>query len=208
MNQAILELFEKSSDIHDNQNPGTVWIDFSHPDKLVSVLKTCQAEKMPLVIGTTGHAPEHIQAIKEASLKMPLVFSSNMSLGINALMGCLKMLGPILKSQVDCGITERHHRHKKDAPSGTALDLQQSLSQALELPSTAIPISALRLGDVIGEHVVVLALEHETLELKHQASSRVIYAQGALKAAAWLLEQSQGHPHFCGLYSMQQVLGF
>jgi len=171
------------------------------------------------VIGTTGLEARHRAALEAAAAKTPIVWAPNMSLGVNLLIGLTRMVARALDSDYDIEIVEMHHRHKVDAPSGTALALGRAAAEGRGVdldavavrgrdgltgprPRGAIGFAALRGGDVIGDHAVVFAADGERIELGHRASSRAIYARGAVRAALW----ARGRPP--GLYGMDDVLGF
>ncbi len=172
------------------------------------------------VIGTTGIGPEGRAAIEAAAQQIPVVWSPNMSLVVNLLMALLEQAGRALKDRgYDVEIIERHHRKKKDSPSGTALGLGQAVAHGMGLdldrvavhgrhgfvkedrPATEIGFHAVRGGDIVGDHTVMFAAEGEVVELSHRATSRDTFALGALRAAAWLQGRAPG------LYSMRDVLG-
>jgi len=172
------------------------------------------------VIGTTGIGAEGRAAIEAASKHIPVVWAPNMSLGVNLLFALLEQAGRALKDRgYDVEIIERHHRRKKDSPSGTALGLGQAVAKGLgvalddvavhgregmapaERTATEIGFHAVRGGDIVGDHTVLFAGEGELIEISHRATSRDTFAIGALRAAAWV----RGRPH--GLYSMRDVLG-
>ncbi|MFI5303480.1 MAG: 4-hydroxy-tetrahydrodipicolinate reductase [Nitrospiria bacterium] len=198
--------------------PDTVCIDFSSPE---SALKTCEwAEKqgVPTVVGTTGFSVRQLESLFNASKKVPLVYSPNMSIGVNVMFKLLKEAASKLGQDYDMEVLELHHHLKKDAPSGTALKMAQILSGAIgeNLDDIAvfhrqgiigarkkkeIGIQSIRAGDIVGEHTVYFAGLGERLEITHRATSRENFAQGALMAAEWLV----GKP--AGLYDMQAVLG-
>ena len=192
-------------------------IDFSyHTAVPPSVAKAAEAG-IPYVIGTTGLTPDEQKAVDAAALKIPVVQSGNYSLGVNLLLELVKKAATVLGSEYDVEITEMHHRHKKDAPSGTALMLAKSAAAGRgvandftygrqgdigERPVGEIAIHALRGGSVIGDHTVMFAGELERVELTHKAQDRAAFAAGALKALAW----AKGRP--AGIYTMRDVLGF
>lgn len=195
-----------------------VIIDFSHPEASLKALEVASRHAKAMVIGTTGFTPEQQRAIESFVQKVPCVLSPNMSLGVNLLFKLVEIAARVLGSDYDIEILEVHHRHKKDAPSGTALRLGQVISAALERnfeqsavfgrkgitgprPADQLGIMALRGGDVIGDHTVLFLGEGERLELVHRASSREAFARGAVKAAFWVV----GKPP--GLYDMLDVLG-
>jgi 4-hydroxy-tetrahydrodipicolinate reductase len=195
-----------------------VVIDFSHPSATEAVNRACLGGGKPLVIGTTGHSEEQRASIEAASKSLPIVFSPNFSVGVNALFWLTREAARMLGEDFDLEVTEMHHRLKKDAPSGTAKKLAEILSdvrkldyarnvrhgregQVGERPSNEIGVHSIRGGDVVGDHTVTFAASGERLELTHKASSRETFAAGALRAACWVV----GKPP--GLYSMQDVLG-
>jgi 4-hydroxy-tetrahydrodipicolinate reductase len=177
-----------------------VVIDFSQPDAIEGICRAALQHRKPLVIGTTGHSKEQRDTIEKAAQSMPIVFASNFSVGVNALFALTRKTAEILGREFSAEIVEAHHRTKKDAPSGTAKALAAILSKARNIPDQ-IPIQSIREGDVVGEHTVIFFGPGERLELSHKASSREIFARGALRAAPWVI----GKPP--RLYSMQDVLG-
>lgn len=172
-----------------------VWIDFSSPQGFQEIYQFCQKHKMALVSGTTGLT--EIQLKKMASPSIPLLWSPNMSLGINILLKALQSL----KGSVgfDFQIEEFHHRYKKDKPSGTALLLQKELESIVE-KKIEKPVSV-RGGGIFGIHKVWAMAEAETISFEHQALNRQVFARGAAQAAIWLSQQK------AGLYSLQNLLG-
>lgn len=193
-------------------------IDFSHHSFTKELLDAAVAAGTPLVIGTTGHTDEERAAITEASRSLPIVFASNFSVGVNALFWLTRRAARLLDDSFDVEVVEMHHRHKIDAPSGTALRLLEILCEEKGLslnenvthgreglvgprPSAQIGMHTLRGGDVVGDHTIIFAADGERVELAHKASSRMTFARGAVKAALWL----QGMP--VGLYDMEDVLG-
>ncbi len=173
-----------------------VAIDFSNSSAIDEICRTALQHGKALVIGTTGHSPEQRQLIEETAGKLPIVFASNFSVGVNALFALTRQVAEIFGSEFAPKITETHHKMKKDAPSGTAKTLREILKETQE-----VPIESIREGDVVGEHTVTFAGPDERLELTHRAGSREIFARGALRAAQWIV----GKP--TRLYSMQDVLG-
>ena len=192
-------------------------IDFSyHTAVPPSVAKAAEAG-IPYVIGTTGLTPDEQKVVDAAARKIPVVQSGNYSLGVNLLLELVKKAATVLGPEYDVEITEMHHRHKKDAPSGTALMLAKSAAAGRgvsndftygrqgdigERPVGEIAIHALRGGSVVGDHTVMFAGELERVELTHKAQDRAAFAAGALKALAW----AKGRP--AGVYTMRDVLGF
>lgn len=193
-------------------------IDFSFHGFTPELLNAAVAQGKPLVIGTTGHSAEERAAIAEAAKRIPIVFASNFSVGVNTLFWLTRKATRILKDY-DIEIVEMHHHHKLDAPSGTArtlaevvcaetgLDYEKDVMHGREglvgaRPQRQIGMHSLRGGDVVGDHTVMYATDGERVELTHKASSRMTFASGAVRAALWLT----GKP--AALYTMQDVLGF
>ena len=196
-----------------------VAIDFSFHEATAIHAKELAKIGRPLVIGTTGLTTEERAKIEDAGSQIAIVLAPNMSLGINLLFGLAKQAAVSLKENgYDVEIIERHHRHKKDAPSGTALGLGKAVAQGLgvQLPdvarygrdemtgertSTEIGFHSIRGGDFVGDHTVLFAAPGECIELSHRATSRDTFAMGALTAALWVCDRQPG------LYTMQDVLG-
>ena len=193
-------------------------IDFSFHSATLGVAKICAQHKKPLVIGTTGHQPEEKKQLTALANQIPVVWASNYSTGVNTLFWLTRKAAEILGPGFDLEVVEMHHRLKKDAPSGTATTLLEilgdvrkvQLDEALrhgrkgivgERTAGEIGIHALRGGDVVGDHTVIFAANGERVELTHKASSRETFANGALRAAQWVVQQKPG------LYDMQDVLG-
>jgi 4-hydroxy-tetrahydrodipicolinate reductase len=199
--------------------PGAdVVVDFSSHEVTAEVAAVCARHRKALVVGATGHSPEAKARAQEFRSQIPIVWSANYSTGVNALFWLTRKAAEILGAGFDLEVVEMHHRMKKDAPSGTAATLAeilagvrgQQLAEVIrhgragivgERTQTEIGMHALRGGDVVGDHTVILAGPGERLELTHKASSRETFAQGALRAAVWAV----GRPP--GLYTMQDVLG-
>lgn len=194
-----------------------VLIEFSTPSATAGHIKTCVQYKKPTVIGTTGIVDEELEVIKNAASKIPIVFSPNMSVGVNLLFSLVGEVARKLSEDYDVEIIEAHHKFKKDAPSGTAKKLAEIIQDArgkthlkdliygreglvAERKKGQIGIHAIRAGDIVGEHTVVFAGTGERIELTHRAHSRDTFAKGALMAARFIAEKSPG------LYSMQDVL--
>jgi len=202
-----------------DQDQGDVLIDFSAPDALRTSLDRAISADVPILVGTTGLQPEHLSAIEQAARQVAVIHAPNTSLGVNLLRDLVEQAAARLGPDWDIEILEMHHRHKVDAPSGTALMLAQSAAKGRgstlqdvarfdrisEHPHQrergTIGFASLRGGSVAGEHVVILAGDGERLELGHRADSRMIFARGALAAARFLV----GKP--AGLYSMRDVIG-
>ncbi len=193
-------------------------IHFTNPEATLSHLEIVKKNKKAMVIGTTGFNNEQLSQISKAAEKIPIVFSPNMSVGVNLLFKVLKDVARILGDDYDIEIVEAHHRMKKDAPSGTAIKMGKVIAEALgrnfdevavyarqgiigERNKKEIGIQTVRAGDIVGEHTVIFGGLGERIEITHKASSRDTFARGAIKAAIWLY----GKP--AGLYDMGDVLG-
>jgi len=174
-----------------------VFIDFTAPDATEINLDYVAKYKKALVLGTTGLSDTQLQKVEDISKVVPVVFSPNMAVGVNVLFSILPEIAKRLGPDYNIEIVEAHHRAKKDAPSGTAKKFGQILADATK---KEIPIHAVRLGDIVGDHTIIFCGNSERIEIKHQAHSRDLFALGALKAAKWVF----GKP--AGLYSMQDVL--
>ena len=175
-------------------------IDFSNADATQEICCAALQHGKSLVIGTTGHTQEQRRTIEKAARSLPVVFASNFSVGVNVLFWLTRKTAELLGQDFNPEIIERHHKMKKDAPSGTAKTLAQVLKAARKIQDE-IPVQSIRESEVVGEHTVIFTGPGERLELTHRAASREIFARGALRAGKWIV----GKPP--GLYSMQDVLG-
>jgi len=208
---------DKGDDLSDMIDRFDVVIDFTRPEATLQYLEVCKQAGKAMVIGTTGFDDAGLEAISGAAQKIPVVFAPNMSIGVNLSLKLLEMAAKVIGEESDIEIVEAHHRHKVDAPSGTALKMGEVVANALgrDLSKCAvygregiekprdrqtIGFSTIRGGDVVGEHTVSFFMEGERVEITHKASSRMTFANGAIRASAWL----QGKP--AGLYSMQDIL--
>jgi len=195
-----------------------VLIDFTRPDGTLEYLGVCEGAGKAMVIGTTGFSEPQKQRIVRAGDTIPIVMAPNMSVGVNLCLKLLDMAARVLGDSVDIEIIEAHHRHKVDAPSGTALRMGEVVAGALgrnlkdcavygregntgARERTTIGFETIRAGDIVGEHTVMFADVGERVEITHKASSRMTFAKGAVRAAAWITQ----HPR--GLFDMQDVLG-
>lgn len=195
-----------------------VLIDFTRPEPCLQHLAWCVAHGKKMVIGTTGFDAAGKAAITQAAEQVAIVFAPNMSVGVNLCLKLLDMAARVLGDSVDVEIIEAHHRHKVDAPSGTALRMGEVVAQALgrdlqecavygregvtgERDRKTIGFATVRAGDVVGDHTVLFADIGERIEITHKASSRLTFAKGALRAAQWLQDKPSG------LFDMQDVLG-
>ncbi len=206
-------------DLVENLTACEVTIDFSHHSFTADLLAASIAQGKPLVIGTTGHHPDSLAAITEASRRIPIVKAGNFSIGVNTLFWLTRKAAEILGPDFDLEVLEMHHNLKKDAPSGTARRLVEVLTEVRgmdydrdvrhgrlgdvgERTQREIGLHAIRGGDVVGDHTVIYASQGERVELTHKASKREIFATGAVRAALWLRGRKPG------LYDMEDVLGF
>ena len=191
-----------------------VAIDFTMPAASAAFAREAAKRNLPLVIGTTGLSEDQEDAVRKASQAIPIVYAANMSIGVTVLAALVEQAAKLLANDYDIEIAEMHHRHKADAPSGTALLLGRAAAagRSVDLETVRadhrngkrlageIGFASLRGGDVAGDHTVYFAGDGERLELTHRASSRSVFAQGALRAAEWVIAQKPG------LYGMRDVL--
>lgn len=205
---------DRSQALHDAH----VAIDFTLPAAMLANVRACVDSGTALVVGTTGLEGKHLTAMTEASGDIPLVYGRNLSVGVNVFMNLVGRAAQALGPDYDVEITEAHHRHKVDAPSGTALALGEAVAKAQgrtldelaihgrhgqigpRVPGT-IGFSVIRGGNIVGDHTVLFAAAEETVEMSHHAVDRKSFARGALRAARWAAGQAPG------LYSMANVLG-
>ncbi|MFH1870301.1 MAG: 4-hydroxy-tetrahydrodipicolinate reductase [Pseudomonadota bacterium] len=193
-------------------------IDFTRPEGTLLHLEACRRHKVSLVIGTTGFSAQGKRIIEEAAQEIPVVFAPNMAVGVNAVFRLLDVAARILNEGYDVEVIEAHHRHKVDAPSGTALRMGEVVAAALgrdlsecavygreghtgERPAQQIGFSTIRGGDIVGDHTVLFAGTGERIEITHKSASRMPYAQGAVRAGRFM------HGRERGLFDMQDVLG-
>ncbi len=203
--QAVVEQFD-------------VLIDFTAPQATLANAAICSQAGKKMVIGTTGLSAAEKQQLSAAAAQSAIMFAPNMSVGVNLCFSLLATAAKVLGDEVDIEIYEAHHRHKVDAPSGTALRMGEVIADALgrDLKDCAvygregqtgardantIGFATVRAGDIVGDHTVMFAAEGERVEITHKASSRMSFARGAMRAAKWIAAQQSG------LYDMQDVLG-
>lgn len=208
MLSADLELATQQSD---------VIIDFTIPEATMALLPLCVKNQCRPVIGTTGFDETQKQAIQQTADQIASLLAPNMSVGVNLSLKLLDMAARVLGDSVDIEIIEAHHRHKVDAPSGTALRMGEVVAEALgrdlkdcaiygregrtgERDRNTIGFATVRAGDIVGDHTVLFAAEGERVEITHKASSRMTFAYGAMRASKWLMDQQTG------LFDMQDVL--
>lgn len=195
-----------------------VLIDFTRPDVSMEYIDICRKAGKKIVIGTTGYSDAQKARIAEAARDVSIVLAPNMSVGVNLSLKLLEMTARVMGDYTDIEVIEAHHRHKVDAPSGTALRMGEVVAGALgrdlkdcaiygregntgERDRKTIGFSTIRAGDIVGEHTVMFADEGERVEITHKATSRMTFANGAVRAAVWLTDKQTG------LYDMQDVLG-
>ena len=194
-----------------------ILIDFTRPEPCLAHLDWCVQHQKKMIIGTTGFTEEEKQKIQQAAESTAVVFAPNMSVGVNLTLKLLDMAARVLGDEVDIEVIEAHHRHKVDAPSGTALRMGEVVAEALgrdlnecavygregntgERDRNTIGFETIRAGDIVGDHTVMFAGIGERVEITHKASSRMTFAKGAMRAASWLSGKDSG------LYDMQDVL--
>ena len=214
----IVGQIDQGDDLRQIISAADAVVDFSLQQATAGIVALCAEHGKAVVVGTTGHPPEQKAQIARHSASIPIVWASNFSTGVNTLFWLTRKAAEILGPSFDLEIVEMHHRLKKDAPSGTATTLAEILAEVRhqqlkdvarhgrqglvgERTAAEIGIHAVRGGDVVGDHTVIFAADGERVELTHKASSRETFANGALRAARWVI----GKPP--GLYSMQDVLG-
>jgi len=229
MGQALIDAVKHNSDVSQGSildrgddlslelEKFDVLVDFTRPEATLGYLSICQGAGKGMVIGTTGFSNDELRLIDKAAKVIPIVFAPNMSVGVNLTLKLLETTAKVIGDDSDIEIIESHHRHKVDAPSGTALKMGEVIANALgrKLSECAINgregvgeprdkktigFSAIRGGDIVGEHTVIFFMEGERVEITHKASSRMTYANGAVRASIWLEQHNRG------LFSMQDVL--
>jgi 4-hydroxy-tetrahydrodipicolinate reductase len=194
-----------------------VLIDFTTPDTTMHNIKVCLAHDKKMVIGTTGFDEASLKTLREAAERIAIVFAANFSVGVNLVLKLLKQAAEVLNDGYDIEVIEGHHRHKVDAPSGTALRMGEVVADTLgrDLKECAvygregitgardpntIGFATVRAGDIVGDHTVLFATEGERVEITHKASSRMTFAKGAARSCLWLQDKATG------LFDMQDVL--
>ncbi|OQY56304.1 MAG: 4-hydroxy-tetrahydrodipicolinate reductase [Candidatus Parabeggiatoa sp. nov. 2] len=195
-----------------------VLIDFTTPQATLEHLAACRAAHKRMVIGTTGFSAEQRKTIEQAAQDIAIMFAPNMSVGVNLSFKLVEMAAKVLGDNADIEIIEAHHRHKADAPSGTALRMGEIIANTLgrdlsecavygrqgktgERDRRTIGFETIRAGDIVGEHTVMFADVGERIEITHKASSRMTFAKGAIRATQWIMQKEKG------LFDMQDVLG-
>lgn len=174
-------------------------IEFTSPEATMEHLAMCEKEKKGIVIGTTGLSEEQRNKIKEASANIPVVISPNMSVGVNLLFNLVKTASKVLGSEYEISILEAHHAEKKDAPSGTAKELEK-IVKSIKGEETDVVISSVREGEIVGEHTITFESDADLIEITHSAKTRDIFVKGALQAAKFIAGKKGG------LFTMKDVL--
>jgi 4-hydroxy-tetrahydrodipicolinate reductase len=204
-------------DLAEKLNDFDVLIDFTRPDISMKYIALCRQAGKKIVIGTTGYSEIQKAEITQAAKAVSIVFAPNFSVGVNLSLKLLEMTAKVMGDYTDIEIIEAHHRHKVDAPSGTALRMGEVIAKTLgrnletcaiygregntgERDKKTIGFSTIRAGDIVGEHTVMFADNGERLEITHKATSRMTFANGAIRAATWLVAKENG------LFDMQDVL--
>ena len=215
INTEALSNFPVYSSFDEIKETADVIIDFSHPSVLNDLLAFAKAKKLALVLATTGFSASQTELIKSAAKEIPLFFTFNMSLGINLLVALSKKAAEVLSGNFDIEIIEKHHNQKLDAPSGTAIMLAEAINETLDhkmmyeydrhskrekRPSNEIGIHSIRGGNIVGEHEVIFAGHDEVITLAHRATSKEVFAIGALKAALFMKGKQNG------IYDMNNVI--
>lgn len=216
INQSVTNDFPVFTSLEQCNVAVDVIVDFSHPSALQDILDYAVSRKIPLVVATTGMSDVQVSRIKQAAISTPILYSANMSLGVNLLLELVKKAAKLLYTNFDIEIVERHHNQKIDAPSGTALALADTINRALpekyryvydrhtrrvKRSKDEIGIHSVRGGNIAGDHTVIFAGNDEIIELRHIANSKEIFGVGALKAAVFM------HDKAPGFYTMRDMFG-
>lgn len=215
INTDVLSSYPVYSSFSQITEDADVIIDFSHPSVLSDLITFAKDNNLPLVLATTGFSASQTEQIKAASKEIPLFFTFNMSLGVNLLVALSKKAAEVLDGNFDIEIVEKHHNQKVDAPSGTAIMLAEAINETLDnkmmyeydrhskrekRPQNEIGIHSVRGGNIVGEHEVIFAGHDEVITLAHRATSKEVFAVGALKAALYMKGKENG------LYDMNNVI--
>jgi 4-hydroxy-tetrahydrodipicolinate reductase len=218
-NTELSALINQEDNLEDVVDNFDILIDFTRPVATLKYLEICAKHHKKMVIGTTGFSDEELQLLHSYGEKIPVVFAPNMSVGVNVTLKLLETTANIIGEQSDIEIVEAHHRYKVDAPSGTALKMGEVIANALgrdlkecaiygregiesQRDKNTIGFSTIRGGDVVGEHTAFFFMDGERVEITHKASSRMVFANGAVRACEWLDAISDNQ-----IYSMNDVLG-
>lgn len=218
-NTKLTTLINQGDDLADFVDDFDILIDFTRPEATLNYLEMCAKYNKKMVIGTTGFSDDELETLSDYGKQMPLVFAPNMSVGVNLTLKLLETTAKIIGEQSDIEIVEAHHRYKVDAPSGTALKMGEVIANALgrdlkqcaiygregiEEPrnKNTIGFSTIRGGDVVGEHTAFFFMDGERVEITHKATSREVFAGGAVRACIWLDKITNNK-----VYSMHDALG-
>jgi 4-hydroxy-tetrahydrodipicolinate reductase len=218
-NTELSALINQEDNLEDVVDNFDILIDFTRPVATLKYLEICAKHHKKMVIGTTGFSDEELQLLHSYGEKIPVVFAPNMSVGVNVTLKLLETTANIIGEQSDIEIVEAHHRYKVDAPSGTALKMGEVIANALgrdlkecaiygregiesQRDKNTIGFSTIRGGDVVGEHTAFFFMDGERVEITHKASSRMVFANGAVRACEWLDAINDNQ-----IYSMNDVLG-
>ena len=216
INDSCINPYPVFTDIEKCDIKADVIIDFSHPSAFYGVLSFAKKNKLPLIVATTGLSDEQKNDLFAAEKEIPVFYSANMSLGVNLLINLCKKAAAVLDGKFDIEIVEKHHRTKLDAPSGTALAIADGIGEVLKNTpeytydrhsvrrvrgNNEIGIHSVRGGSIVGEHEVIFAGTDEVISLSHSASSREVFASGALYAAGFMKDKP------AGLYNMNDLIG-
>lgn len=174
-------------------------IEFTTPQATLEHLALCEKHNKAIVIGTTGLSGAEKDKVKEASAKIPVILSPNMSIGVNLLFKMVSDAAKVLGQEYDVSIVEAHHVHKKDAPSGTAKELERIVKEKKN--DVQIPIESIREDEIVGEHTITFDSPLDTIEITHSAKTRDIFARGALEGVKFIVKKKHG------LFTMKEVLG-
>ena len=198
---SLLEISKEklSTDLNSSIENCDICIDFTKPNYSMEILEACINFNKKLVIGTTGYSKEQINRIEAASKDIPILKSSNMSIGINLCLELVEKASLAIGENSDIDIIEHHHKHKVDMPSGTSLTFEDKIKKAIN-NKKEINHHCLRIGNVVGDHTVKFTLQDESIEIHHKSFDRKIFANGAILAAEWMIDKD------AGLYTMSDFL--
>ena len=198
---SLLEISKEklSTDLNSSIENCDICIDFTKPNYSMEILEACINFNKKLVIGTTGYSSKQIDRIEAASKNIPILKSSNMSIGINLCLELVEKASFAIGENSDIDIIEHHHKHKVDMPSGTSLTFEDKIKKAVN-NKKEINHHCLRIGNVVGDHTVKFTLQDESIEIHHKSFDRKIFANGAILAAEWMIDKDEG------LYTMSDFL--
>jgi len=188
-----------TSDLDSAVSSCDVCIDFTRPEYSMKIIESCVKNNKKLVIGTTGYTDDQIKRIELLSKEIPILKASNMSIGINLCLKLVEKISSAVGDKSDIDIIEHHHKHKVDMPSGTSLAFEDAIIKKLDNEKD-IKHHCLRVGNIVGDHMVKFTLENESIEINHRSFDRKIFAEGAILASKWISDKEKG------LYTMFDVL--